>query len=43
MDEDPLEPLGILEVVEEPHRRRMTANHAQERVGLPNHVEAGAS
>src|SRR5262249_28512749 len=41
MDEYPVEPLRILEVVEEPHRRRMTANHAQERVGLPDHMVGG--
>jgi hypothetical protein len=35
MDEDPLEALRVLEVIEEPHRGRMTANHAQEREVFP--------
>ena len=41
MDEYLLEPLRIFEVVEEPHRRCMTAHDAQERVGLPDHVVRG--
>src|SRR5262249_981637 len=41
MDEYLVEPLRILEVVEEPHRRRMTANHAQERVRLPDPMVCG--
>jgi hypothetical protein len=40
-DEDPLESARLLEVVEEPHRGAMTADDAQERVGLSDHVVRG--
>src|SRR5206468_1909015 len=36
--EYPFEPPRLLEGVEEPHRRGMTTNYAQERVGLPDHM-----